>query len=148
MKARGGTVVKGGTRGRGDGTGGGTGRVDEVTWAPYLRRDMADASTRNGGAGGGEAREAADEGFDRVIERLRGVVERLEGGSLTLEQSLQAFEEGVRLSRRGSEVLDRAERRVELLSRGPDGSGGDVTMPFEAPPGERGGGAGGGDAGA
>lgn len=70
-------------------------------------------------------------GFDRVVERLRGVVERLEAGNLGLEQSLQAFEEGVRLSRRGAEILDRAERRVEMLLRGDDG---DRVVPFPAAP--------------
>lgn len=74
-------------------------------------------------------------GFDRVIERLRGVVERLETGNLGLEQSLAAFEEGVRLSRRGAEILDRAERRVEMLLRGDDG-GEDRVAPF--PPGQGG----------
>ena len=69
------------------------------------------------------------EGFDRVVERLRAVVEKLEGGSLGLEQSLAAFEEGVRLSRRGAEILDSAERRVELLTQG---SAGDEVVPFGA----------------
>src|SRR5438105_15579821 len=77
-----------------------------------------------GGAGDGE------EGFDLVIERLRGVVEKLETGSLTLEQSLAAFEEGVRLSRRGAEILDAAERRVEVLLKGEDG--GIRTAPFQS----------------
>jgi exodeoxyribonuclease VII small subunit len=72
----------------------------------------------------------AGEGFDRVIERLRGVVEKLEAGSLSLEESLAAFEEGVRLSRRGTEILDQAERRVEMLTRG---EGGEQVVPFVAP---------------
>jgi len=57
------------------------------------------------------------EGFDQVLAQLRSVVERLEGGHLSLEQSLAAFEEGVRLSRRGAQLLDAAESRVELLLR-------------------------------
>src|SRR5206468_3862799 len=61
-------------------------------------------------------------GFDRVLERLRQVVGRLEQGNLSLEQSLLAFEEGVGLSRRGSEILEAAERRVEILIRGEDGA--------------------------
>jgi exodeoxyribonuclease VII small subunit len=68
------------------------------------------------------------EGFDVVLERLRGVVEKLEAGSLSLEESLAAFEEGVRLSRRGSEILDQAEKRVEVLTRGDDG--GERARPF------------------
>jgi len=61
------------------------------------------------------------EGFDDVLKQLRAVVERLEGGSLSLEQSLAAFEEGVRLSRRGAQMLDAAEHRVEVLLRDEQG---------------------------
>jgi exodeoxyribonuclease VII small subunit len=71
----------------------------------------------------------AEEGFDQVLAGLKALVERLEGGNLTLEQSLAAFEEGVRLSRRGSEILDAAETRVEVLLRTADGEG--RTTPFE-----------------
>lgn len=74
-----------------------------------------------------------DEGFDVVLEKLRGVVERLEAGSLTLEQSLAAFEEGVRLSRRGAEILDAAEKRIEILTRADDGR--DKAAPFRPHPG-------------
>lgn len=75
------------------------------------------------------AQATSGEGFDLIIERLRGVVEKLEAGSLGLEDSLAAFEDGVRLSRRGAEILDRAEERVELLTRG---EGGESVVPFPA----------------
>ena len=61
-------------------------------------------------------------GFDQVLDRLRQIVTRLEQGNLPLEQALQAFEEGVQLSRAGSAILDAAELRVEALVRGEDGS--------------------------
>ena len=64
----------------------------------------------------------AGEGFDAVLERLRGVVDRLETGSLTLEDSLKVFEEGVRLSRRGAQILETAEKRVEVLLQSEDGN--------------------------
>jgi exodeoxyribonuclease VII small subunit len=67
-------------------------------------------------------------GFDQVLERLRGVVEKLEQGNLTLEESLRTFEEGVALARQGHALLDAAEKRVETLVRGPDGS--EVAVPF------------------
>jgi exodeoxyribonuclease VII small subunit len=71
------------------------------------------------------------EGFDQVLLHLRGVVERLEGGNLSLEQSLTAFEEGVRLSRRGAQILDAAETRIEILLR--DEQADTVrAVPFEA----------------
>ena len=94
---------------------------------------MADRTQKNTGAlspGAGDAEVAG--GFDDVIARLRTVVERLETGSLGLEQALAAFEDGVHLSRRGAEILDQAERRVELLSRGEGGSVEAVPMPLPA----------------
>lgn len=55
------------------------------------------------------------EPFERVMDRLAQVVGELEKGELPLERALVLFEEGVRLSREGSERLDRAEARVEEL---------------------------------
>ena len=68
-----------------------------------------------------ETRESREPGFDQLLERLRQVVTRLEQGNVSLEQSLVMFEEGVKLSRLGSEILDAAERRVEILVKGDDG---------------------------
>ena len=62
-----------------------------------------------------------DEPFEDVMERLGGVVERLEKGELPLEESLAMFEEGVRLSRIGSQRLDEAELRIEELLAEGDG---------------------------
>ena len=62
--------------------------------------------------------EAAPERFEEILARLRGIVERLEGGNLPLEDSLRAFEEGMELCRRGSVILDGAEKKVETLLRG------------------------------
>jgi exodeoxyribonuclease VII small subunit len=68
-----------------------------------------------------------EEGFDQVLERLRGLVEKLEHGTVTLEEALRTFEEGVALARRGHAILDSAEKRVELLVRGPEG---EAVVPF------------------
>ncbi len=77
----------------------------------------------------------AEPGFDAVVARLREVVERLEGGNLSLEDSLRVYEEGVGLARRGHELLDRAEKRVELLV---STAGGVTTAPMPAPSGASG----------
>ena len=55
------------------------------------------------------------ERFDELLLRLRSLVEKLEGGNLTLEDGLRCFEEGMTLCRRGGEILDGAERKVEVL---------------------------------
>jgi exodeoxyribonuclease VII small subunit len=70
---------------------------------------------------------AEGEGFDQVLERLKAIVDRLEHGSLSLEDSLRVFEEGVALARRGHAILDAAEKRVEMLVRGPEG---EAVVPF------------------
>ena len=62
--------------------------------------------------------EAAPERFEEILTKLRGLVERLEGGNLPLEESLRAFEEGMELCRRGTAILDGAEKKVELLLGG------------------------------
>jgi exodeoxyribonuclease VII small subunit len=67
-------------------------------------------------------------GFDRVLSDLRTLVEKLEAGPLSLEESLAAFEAGVRLARKGAQILDAAERRVEILLRGEDGEA--TAVPF------------------
>jgi exodeoxyribonuclease VII small subunit len=69
------------------------------------------------------------EAYDALVARLERVVTELEGGSLTLEQSIEKFAEGVKLARDASRKLDEAERRVELLVRGADGQ--DATVPYD-----------------
>jgi exodeoxyribonuclease VII small subunit len=68
--------------------------------------------------------------FEESIARLTRIVERLEEGELTLEESLQLFEEGIKLSRVSQERLDRAQKRVEKLLR-VDDQGTARTEPFE-----------------
>ena len=59
---------------------------------------------------------SADElSFEQILSRLGHLVEQLERGDMPLEESLKVFEEGVTLSRLGTQRLDDAERRVEYL---------------------------------
>ncbi len=53
--------------------------------------------------------------FEQALERLETIVSELEGGSLSLEESIARYEEGVRLSRRLTQTLDQAEKRIERL---------------------------------
>ena len=64
------------------------------------------------------------EKYEEIVSRLGKVVERLEGGGLSLEESIAAFEEGIRLARAGAAKLEEAERKVEVLLEG------DRTAPF------------------
>ena len=54
--------------------------------------------------------------FEEALTKLEEAVAQLEqGDALTLDESLQAFEEGVRLTRLCREKLDTAELRVQQL---------------------------------
>ena len=59
--------------------------------------------------------------FEQILERLEGVVEKLEKGDAPLAEALATFEEGVGLSRLGSQHLDEAERRIEILLQDAEG---------------------------
>lgn len=71
----------------------------------------------------------ATEKFETALKKLEDIVKRLEGGSLSLEDSLKAFEEGVKHAAFCSQKLDEAERRVEVLLKRKDGTFG--REPFE-----------------
>lgn len=60
--------------------------------------------------------------YEQALERLEQVVHDLEQGSLSLEESLALFQEGVELTRLCTRLLDEAERKIEVLTLGEDGS--------------------------
>lgn len=53
--------------------------------------------------------------FDDTLTELEALVERMEQGELSLEDSLAAFEQGIRLSRRAQQALTEAEQTVQKL---------------------------------
>jgi exodeoxyribonuclease VII small subunit len=60
--------------------------------------------------------------FESALKSLEDIVVQLENGDLALDRSLELFEEGVRISRFCSAKLEEAERKVEMLTRGADGT--------------------------
>lgn len=65
--------------------------------------------------------------FEPALEALEALVSAMESGQMTLEESLQAFEQGIRLTRECQEALQQAEQKVQLLLAD-DGT----TVPFDA----------------
>ena len=53
--------------------------------------------------------------FEKQLTALENVVERLERGDLSLEESLQLFEEGIKLSDACKKELEAAEGKIQLL---------------------------------
>ena len=62
-----------------------------------------------------------DKKFEEALEELEKVVERLESGELSLEDSLAAFEEGVKLVRLCNQKLIEVEKKIELLVKDKEG---------------------------
>jgi exodeoxyribonuclease VII small subunit len=53
--------------------------------------------------------------FEEALASLEALVEAMEAGNLGLEDSLKAFEQGVRLARDCQSALEQAEQKVQLL---------------------------------
>ena len=70
--------------------------------------------------------------FESALKKLEEIVSQLEGGDLTLDRSLELFEEGVKISRFCSGKLEEAERKVETLIKTADGTLKEVPFSQEA----------------
>lgn len=64
--------------------------------------------------------------FEEAITKLERVTDKLEGGTLTLDESIKAYEEAMGLVGVCNSILEGAEIRVRALSEGKDGSVSDV----------------------
>ncbi|MCZ6890330.1 MAG: exodeoxyribonuclease VII small subunit [Gammaproteobacteria bacterium] len=53
--------------------------------------------------------------FEAALAELETLVERMETGSMSLEESLKAFERGIKLTRTCQDALKNAELRVKAL---------------------------------
>lgn len=73
--------------------------------------------------------------FEESLARLEAIVHDLEEGQIGVSESLDRYEEGVKLLRQCFSLLEKAERRIELLT-GVDAAGNPVTAPFDDPPAE------------
>lgn len=66
--------------------------------------------------------------FEASLQQLERLVDQMEEGDLSLEDSLKAFENGVKLTRDCQQALQEAEQKVQLLV---EQNGELVTQPFD-----------------
>lgn len=66
--------------------------------------------------------------FESTLKELETIVHDLEAGEMSLEESLSAFERGVKLTRECQSALEKAEQRVNLLI---EKNGDVVSKPFD-----------------
>lgn len=73
---------------------------------------------------------ASTPSFEEALNGLEQIVRRLEGDEIGLNDALASYEEGVKLLRHCYQLLEGAERKIELLS-GVDADGNPVCAPFD-----------------
>lgn len=68
--------------------------------------------------------------FEEALGQLEAIVHELEEGEIGLNEALARYEQGVKLLRQCYDLLERAERKIEILG-GLDAQGKPVTEPFD-----------------
>lgn len=53
--------------------------------------------------------------FEEQMEELEKIVSELENGKLSLDESVSKFEEGIKISKDCSKILEEAERKITIL---------------------------------
>ena len=66
--------------------------------------------------------------FEKSLQQLEKIVTQMESGELNLEDSLNQFEQGIKLAKNCQDTLGNAEHRVEQLI---EKNGLQQTIPFE-----------------
>lgn len=54
--------------------------------------------------------------FEKALARLETIIEQLDDDSLSLEDSLELYEEGIKLSKECTETLEEAQLRIEKVN--------------------------------
>jgi len=55
--------------------------------------------------------------FEQAIQQLKGIVDRIEQGEIPLQDSLEQYEKGMALIKHCRGILQKAEKRIEKISR-------------------------------
>jgi len=71
----------------------------------------------------------AEKSFEEAMQRLEEITQGLEGGDLSLEDSIEIFEEGMKLAKFCTKKLEEAEKKVTRLIK--EGEGKFSQAPFE-----------------
>ena len=62
-----------------------------------------------------------EKNFEEAFSSLENIVEKMESGELSLDESLAAFEEAIKLVKFCNSELEQAEQKVRVLTEGSDG---------------------------
>ena len=55
------------------------------------------------------------ENFEESMKKLENIVTELENGNLNLDESVQKFEEGMKIAKQCNNILEDAEKKITIL---------------------------------
>ena len=61
------------------------------------------------------AKQQSEFNFEEALQKLERLVSLMEEGELSLEDSMKAFEKGIKLTRECQTALQKAEQKVQIL---------------------------------
>lgn len=62
-----------------------------------------------------------EKNFEELMSTLENIVQTLEKGDLNLDESVTKFEEGMKISKECSKMLENSEKRITILLENSDG---------------------------
>ena len=68
--------------------------------------------------------------FEQAMEKLEALVTAIEAGEVPLEESIEKYAQGIELVKKCRAILDKAEKKIQLLGKG---EGGELTVAGELP---------------
>ena len=60
--------------------------------------------------------------FEEMIQNLEAIAKDLESGDLSLDDSVKKFEEGMKISKECSKILENAEKKITILTKDAEGN--------------------------
>lgn len=65
--------------------------------------------------------EEKDLNFEDAMKKLESIADELEKGDLSLDESVSKFEDGMKLSKKCSDFLDSAEKKITMIINDKEG---------------------------
>ena len=62
-----------------------------------------------------------NQNFEEMMKNLEQIAKDLENGDLSLDESVKKFEEGMRISKSCSKILEEAENKITILIKDSNG---------------------------
>ena len=60
--------------------------------------------------------------FEEMMQNLESIAKDLESGDLSLDDSVKKFEEGMKISKECSKILENAEKKITILTKDSEGN--------------------------